>query len=88
MLRSHRDATFSHFTISEINGGIDGLLMASRGADLETGTERRLSQILDDYYNSFDGLVTKVGIQSLMATVSPSRYRPVPKAEECLNVSR
>lgn len=60
MLRSHRDSTFSHLTVSEINGGIDGLLMAGRGTDLETGTERRLSQILDEYYNAPDGLKMKV----------------------------
>ena len=60
MLRSHRDSTFSHLTVSEINGGIDGLLMAGRGTDLETGTERRLSLILDQYYNAPDGLTMKV----------------------------
>ena len=62
MLRSHRDSTFSHLTVSEINGGIDGLLMAGRGTDLETGTERRLSQILDEYYNAPDGLKMKVAM--------------------------
>jgi hypothetical protein len=60
MLRSHRDSTFSHFTISEVNGGIDGLLIAMQARELESGTERRLSQILDAYYNSQDGLKTKV----------------------------
>ena len=37
--------TFSHLTVSEINGGIDGLIMAEYANEWESKSEFTLSQV-------------------------------------------
>ena len=46
-------AVFSHLTVSEINGGIDGLVMARFANEWERKSELTLSQILNMYYSVY-----------------------------------
>jgi len=43
---------FSRLTVAEVNGGIDGVLLAERAMSLESRTEFTLSQIIDGYYSN------------------------------------
>ena len=42
---SHGDVTFTHLTIAEINGGIDGLLLGMIAEDWNRRSELSLSQV-------------------------------------------
>ena len=42
---SYGDPTFSHLTIAEINGGIDGLILGLNAEDWEKRSEMSLSQV-------------------------------------------
>ena len=47
------EGTFSHLTVAEINGGIDGLILSEHASNWEQHSEITLSQIIDMYYNPF-----------------------------------
>lgn len=47
------EPTFSHLTIAEINGGIDGLILAMHADDWEKRSELSLSQMIDMYYSRY-----------------------------------
>lgn len=52
MDREARIATFSHLTVAEINGGLDGLLMSENAESWERKSEFTLSQVIDLYYTT------------------------------------
>ena len=45
-LNSHGELTFTHLTVAEINGGIDGLLLGMIADDWNRRTELSLSQVI------------------------------------------
>ncbi|TRY77882.1 hypothetical protein TCAL_09782 [Tigriopus californicus] len=51
------DAMYSHLTVAEINGGVDGLIMGKFADEWQAKSEFTLSQIVDRYY-SVGGMVS------------------------------
>lgn len=45
-------SSFSHLTVSEINGGLDGLLLSQYATDWQRHSELTLSQIVSMYYSA------------------------------------
>lgn len=51
MRMSGTDNKYSHLTVAEINGGLDGLIMGKFADEWQAKSEYTLSQILDRYYS-------------------------------------
>ncbi len=68
--------TFSHLTVAEINGGLDGLLMSSSALQWESKTDFTLSQIIDLYYST-EGLALKGSTPRLSACDRYANYKDV-----------
>ena len=50
--RGFDSTTFSHLTVAEINGGLDGLLLSENSNAWERKSEFTLSQVIDLYYST------------------------------------
>jgi hypothetical protein len=66
--------SYSHLTVSEINGGLDGLLLAEFSHEWQRKTELTLSHIVDMYYNPQWGIKVAGNGPNLAACERYSNY--------------
>jgi hypothetical protein len=73
-LRMAGKTSYSHLTVSEINGGLDGLLLAEFSHEWQRKTELTLSHIVDMYYNPQWGIKVAGNGPNLAACERYSNY--------------